>query len=209
MDEGNFFKIMDFAVEENIPPNEYFSQFDIYGEWQLEIAKKYGLEPGHLVLDVGCGAARGGYFVGQYIESGNYYGIDPSEKYCRIANRIADMIGKKFTIHCSGKFDFHSAGKSFDFALAQSVFTHLPNHDIETCMRNLTSVMKKGSQFIFTYIIGQQIPIGFLYSGQYPMQRGNIESGDWFKPIASANGIHFEDLPDFHPSGQKVGRFVF
>ena len=34
------------------------------------------MQPGLRFLDVGCGSLRAGRFISQYVDPGNYYGID-------------------------------------------------------------------------------------------------------------------------------------
>ena len=49
---------IDAAVENNIAPDEYFSVWDEFGDWQLDALKSIGLLPQHRLLDFGCGNGR-------------------------------------------------------------------------------------------------------------------------------------------------------
>src|ERR1700682_2262588 len=46
------------------------------GTLQFEYLKGRGLRPSHRLLDLGCGALRGGLHFIRYLSAGNYYGID-------------------------------------------------------------------------------------------------------------------------------------
>ena len=46
------------------------------GRLQFEYLRRQGLRPQHLLLDVGCGALRGGIHFVRYLEESHYCGID-------------------------------------------------------------------------------------------------------------------------------------
>ena len=46
------------------------------GVLQFEFLVKRGLKPHHRLLDVGCGALRGGVHFVRYLDPGCYHGID-------------------------------------------------------------------------------------------------------------------------------------
>src|SRR5205814_2018535 len=50
--------------------------WDEIGELQLEFLRAQGLESHHKLLDVGCGALRGGIHFANFLQPGNYHGID-------------------------------------------------------------------------------------------------------------------------------------
>ena len=46
------------------------------GRLQFEFLRARGLKPRHRLLDIGCGSLRGGIHAINYLETGNYYGLD-------------------------------------------------------------------------------------------------------------------------------------
>jgi hypothetical protein len=50
--------------------------FESHGARQLEFLKGHGLRPEHKLLDVGCGCFRAGRYFIDYLDRGNYYGVD-------------------------------------------------------------------------------------------------------------------------------------
>ncbi len=48
------------------------------GEMQFAYLKEHGLRPEMRMLDIGCGNLRAGWRFIEYLDSGNYYGIDIS-----------------------------------------------------------------------------------------------------------------------------------
>lgn len=105
--------------------------WDELGELQLNICKKYGLQPEHKLLDFGCGCLRGGVKFIPYLNASNYYGMDSSYNLMCAGIEIelpnAGLTGRvnldNFLI--SDKYEIHEFQTLFDFIFAQSVFTHL------------------------------------------------------------------------------------
>jgi hypothetical protein len=63
---------------------------------------------------------------------------------------IQDRLPRENLI-CSGNFDFKRAGFDFDFAIAQSLFSHLTLNHIRICLENLAKIMKVGGVFCATF----------------------------------------------------------
>ena len=138
------------------------------GTLQFEFMKRMGLRPESLLLDVGCGALRGGVKFVEYLNGDNYFGIDISQSLLEagyaheISPRqdLADKLPKR-NLQCIDTFDAVSFGKQFDYALAQSVFTHLTLNSIRLCLENLAKVVKHGGTFCATYFrIPDEQPTG-------------------------------------------------
>jgi len=45
-------------------------------DFQIAFLWEHGLEPGHVLVDVGCGTLRGGIPIIEYLDAGSYVGID-------------------------------------------------------------------------------------------------------------------------------------
>ena len=56
----------------------------------------------------------------------------------------------------SDRFEFKRFSKRPDFALAQSLFTHLSKRDIELCFGNLSSFVRPGCRFFATFL---EVPV--------------------------------------------------
>ncbi len=61
-------------------------------------------------------------------------------------------------LKCTGSFDARSFGVSFDVALAQSVFTHLPPEDVGRCLSALADVVRPGGRFFATFFEAPEGP---------------------------------------------------
>ncbi len=114
-----------------------------------------GLRPEMKVLDVGCGCLRVGIHLVDFLDSGNYFGIDLSEDLLE-AGYQHELVPlglqtkvPRGNLLCDGEFAFDRlpTDHHFDVAVAQSLFTHLPLNHIRLCMTNLTPVMVPGGSF--------------------------------------------------------------
>jgi ubiquinone/menaquinone biosynthesis C-methylase UbiE len=199
--------LIDMALDFNLPPSNYFTHWDLLGSWQFDTLKRFGLKPEHRLLDVGCGMLRLGMLAIPYLEPGNYYGIDPQGPLLGLGRSILLRIGieRPHTILQSGSFEFERFDTQFDFAIAQSVITHLSRPQIDQCFTSLKRVMKPGSVFIFTYLLANYAPpLGFLMDGVAPMIRPGLADNRIFEELAQRLGIEFTASDELHPS-QKVG----
>jgi SAM-dependent methyltransferase len=94
--------------------------WDEIGALQLNFMIRQGLRPDMRLLDLGCGCLRGGVRFLQYLERGNYYGIDSNASLLRAAWEIelprAGLEGciarKNLLLNCD--FEAWRFGVSFD-----------------------------------------------------------------------------------------------
>lgn len=116
-----------------------------------------GLRPEHKLLDVGCGALRGGVHFIAYLDSNNYYGTDISRDLLDVGYEIElakfgvqERLNRSNLV-CNGDFSFPWPDGFFDYAIAQSVFTHLAVNNIRLCLSRLAKKMKVGGRFYATF----------------------------------------------------------
>ena len=202
---------IDAAVEQNIAPDEYFSVWEEPGVWQLDALRSVGMNPSHRLLDVGCGAMRLGVYATDYLDDGNYFGIDAFPPYIAAGRRLAQAAGltKKFSLLASKEFEFDRFGVKFDYANAQSVLTHLSGEECHRCMAALQKVMKPGGIFLLTYLVGRPMTQGLLYGGMQSMRRFAETDPEFFVKLGQSHGATFEKLEMPHPTGQQVGLYRF
>jgi len=178
------------------PPDKY----DIISAMQFHLLIKHGLREKHKLLDIGCGSLRGGRLFIIYLLEKNYCGVEP-EKWL-IEDGIRYELGKgviqlkkpKF-IH-SKTFEFGAFGTTFDFALAQSIFTHASSSQIDRCLQNLSHVSNNNFKFLASFIEGDE----------------NYKGDDWVYPecvsyrfdylseIANKYGFLCHRLDEEHPN---------
>lgn len=124
------------------------------GRLQLEFLRSQGLQPGHSLLDVGCGALRGGIPFVAFLEKGRYAGLDINQSLINAGYRELELAGleeKEARLLVDPEFNVSRLGTLFDVAIAQSVFSHLPVNHICQCLVNVAAVLKPGGRFYATF----------------------------------------------------------
>src|ERR1017187_1127891 len=126
------------------------------GQLQLQFLQQNGLLPDHKLLDVGCGALRCGIPIIKYLDPGNYYGVDINESLIEAGRHELKQEGltsKQPHLLVNDKFEFDRFGTSFDFAIAQSVFTHLDMNLVVRCLVRAREVLKSDGRFFSTFFL--------------------------------------------------------
>lgn len=125
------------------------------GRMQFDYLRGHGLEPHHRVLEIGCGNLRAGWLLIDYLDVGNYYGVDISREVLFAAQDTLvrhDLAAK--LPHLTLVKDMHFAflpDEEFDVVHAHSVFSHSPLSVIEECFANIGRIMKPDAFFDFTF----------------------------------------------------------
>ncbi len=135
---------------------EYVGGFwDRLGNLQYRFMLSAGLRPEHKLLDIGCGPLRAGRHFIEYLNRGCYFGIDKEPELIRlgIEEELDPAIrkAKQPTMIALSNFEFDRLPSKPDFALAQSVFTHLTPDDIHLCLANLRRVIADEGVFYATF----------------------------------------------------------
>lgn len=174
------------------------------GKLQFDFLVNDGLLPTDKLLDIGCGTLRGGRHFIKYLRAENYAGIDISFDAIEYGKRLVREEGlseKRPRLIVSKKRDLRFeefSGETFDYLLAQSVFTHLMPDHIEECFQHIGSIMNTKSRFFFTF----NEALAFMQVGlkdfKYPVS--------FFEALAERYRFKLTDYSDeySHPRGQKM-----
>ena len=130
------------------------------GEMQFSYLLTHGLRPDHRILDIGCGNLRAGWRLMQYLDSGNYYGVDISPDILLAAlKELRDQrLQHKYphlVLVSDLKFEFLPE-QSFDVIHAHSVFTHTRVDAIDQCFASAARILKPDGFFDLTYLEGDK-----------------------------------------------------
>ena len=142
----------------------------------LEFSLLYlsGLKETDSLLDIGCGALRLGRVVLPYLLPGKYHCIEPNSWLVRealhyeIGEQILWLKQPKFAFN--DKFQAPLADSTFNFLIAQSIFSHTGLDMFEGAMKKIKGHMTDASVFLLTFVRGGRWPNcrnskGWLYPG--------------------------------------------
>ena len=148
--------------------------FEAVGRLQLAMLVQIGLYPDSKVLDVGCAALRGGYWLIHFLNSRCYFGIEPHVKMLEEGITFFLEPGlreaKQPTFDNNDRFDFSVFGEKFDVIVARSVWTHAPKRDIRVMLEGFVQHTNPDAFFLTSYL-----PVRWLRHRDYN------SPGNWLK----------------------------
>lgn len=141
--------------------NEVFTggsanQFGLIGRLYLITLLKIGLTPESRVLDIGCGALRGGYWLIHFLKSNNYFGIEPNQRMLEIGKlKLLDI--ELLALKCPKfdnniRFDFSVFNEKFDYIIARSIWTHSSKKQIQKMLDEFIENSTKNGMFLSSYL---------------------------------------------------------
>jgi SAM-dependent methyltransferase len=123
-------------------------KFEAAGRNQLSILQRNGLKRDSRVLDVGCGALRGGCWLIGFLEPGCYFGIEPNQTMLEAGKELIVtpevLAAKRPRFDANDRFDFGVFGTTFDFVIARSIWTHASPRQIETMLDQFKATAPHG-----------------------------------------------------------------
>lgn len=143
------------TIESGLYRDRVGGLWDELGELQLRFLIAQGLRPEHRLLDMGCGALRGGVRFVEYLDPGHYFGVDVNQSLLEAGyeRELDDALRAKLpreNLRVSDRFQCNF-GVRFDFAIAQSLFTHLSFNQIRLCLFRVARNTSPGGRFFATY----------------------------------------------------------
>jgi len=135
------------------PPEQY----DFMGATQFRLACALGLREDHHLLDFGCGSLRAGRLFISYLLADRYCGVEPNTWL--VEQAIAGELGGEDLIRIKRpRFDNNDQfragmfGTTFDFIVAQSVFSHCGADLIASALNNFRAVLKRDGVIMATFV---------------------------------------------------------
>jgi cyclopropane fatty-acyl-phospholipid synthase-like methyltransferase len=182
------------------PPEQY----DFMGATQFRLLTTLGLREHNSLLDFGCGSLRAGRLFIPYLLPGRYYGLDPNRWLVDTA--IAEQIGRSMVEIKRPTFLYHSDfsatrfGVTFDYILAQSIFSHSGRDIIARSFGEFKMCLGPSALVLATFIHPHQLNgtaefegTGWIYPGVVTYRSETILA------LAQEAGFAGRILPWFHP----------
>jgi SAM-dependent methyltransferase len=176
------------------PPEDY----DLVAAMSFNLLTCLGLRQQHRLLDVGCGSLRLGRLFIPYLNAGCYTGIEPNRWLIDEGVRReigADLVRIKqprFVIAADASA--LAAADRFDFAVAQSIFSHAGADLVEQWLAAIAAHLAPSGALAATFLIGDE-----------PAKRGWVYPScvyykvDAMEAAARRAGLRFQMLDWKHP----------
>lgn len=211
-------ELMEIAIKEGLSPAHVYlhrglwGRFHLFQKWQMDACLALGLQAHHQVLDLGCGILRLGMLLIPFLDDDRYCGIDPVADYIRLGDRYLQehiQTDKQYHLLVDRDFSFEQFDRMFDFAIAQSVFTHLSFAQIDACFCALKKVMRPTAKLIFTVSTGKEKEENVLYIDDQPMTKSGHEGLRFYNELSRKYKINITfDSVVTHPT-QQLGIAMF
>jgi SAM-dependent methyltransferase len=178
------------------PPEDY----DLVAAMTFNLLTTLGLRQHHSLLDIGCGSLRIGRLLIPYLNRGKYFGVEPNEWL--VDEGIRRELGKSLveikrpTFFFSDSPDTIAQAKiSFDFALAQSIFSHCGLDLIQAWLSAISGSLAQDGALVATFLIGEEdsARTGWIYPECVNYRPSTLERA------AKDVNLRFEILDWKHP----------
>ena len=178
------------------PPEDY----DLVAAMAFNLLTTLGLRQHHSLLDIGCGSLRIGRLLIPYLNRGKYFGVEPNEWLVDegISRELGETLVeiKRPIFFFSNSPDTISQAKiSFDFALAQSIFSHCGLDLIQAWLSAISRSLARDGGLVATFLIGEEdsAQTGWIYPDCVNYRPATLESA------AAEVNLRFEILDWKHP----------
>ncbi|PYK51844.1 MAG: hypothetical protein DME20_00650 [Verrucomicrobia bacterium] len=178
------------------PPEDY----DLIAAMTFNLLTTLGLRQHHSLLDVGCGSLRIGRLLIPYLNRGKYFGVEPNKWL--VEEGIKRELGEDLVQIKYPTFFFTDSAEavgeakvSFDFALAQSIFSHCGLNLIKGWLSAVSRSLADGGALVATFLPGEEdsTQTDWVYPECVNYRPATLE-----REAANAN-LRFEILDWKHP----------
>lgn len=161
----------------------YVGTNEASGHFQFDVLRLEGCKPESKVLEIGCGCLHAAVPLVQYLNPGNYVGIEPNRWLLESVPDSTKYLMEEKKAHFLSVTDFNAAhlGIKFDFILSHSVLSHCADYQADQFIRNSEAVLSPNGKIIATIRLSEGNAWG---SHGCPGQRDS-ECKEWQYPGVS------------------------
>jgi hypothetical protein len=127
------------------------------GQAQLKILKEIGLTSEDKLLEFGCGALNGSRPIFEYLQQGNYVGVDPNP-WLRNLRKIKSFPTLVSSLQHKPKFLTNStfsgppsSEHSFDYVFAHSILSHACIEQVRQFFANSSLLLKSNGKLVASW----------------------------------------------------------
>jgi SAM-dependent methyltransferase len=166
-------KVLPTAVKRVLSPlmprkieeaRSYVGTDEISGHLQFELLKRQGCTPASKVLEVGCGSLHASLPVIQYLEKGNYVGLDPNvwlRKTAMKDRNVRRLVKEKRARFLTvSDFDASRLDVQFDYVFSHSILSHCAHWQLEQFLQNIAKVLAVKGRVLASIRLAEGNPFG-------------------------------------------------
>ena len=127
-----------------------------------ELISGANIEPGHRVLDIGCGTGTLVVKLKRQYGAAHVVGLDPDPKALRRAHLKAARAAVSVQLDQGFANELPYKRESFDRVVSSFMFHHLNEPERENMLREVLRVLKPGGSFHFVDFIVDNVSHGFF-----------------------------------------------
>ena len=124
------------------------------GIWQIEFLRQQGLEPGHYVLDVGCGSLAAAVHLLPFLDENHYWGLERDAALVEAGVGIelprVGVVSERGHFLINDTFELNGI-PALDVAVASPVFAYLPFNSVARCIASVVRKLKPSGRFYATW----------------------------------------------------------
>ena len=171
-------------------------------DFQIAFLRAHGLEPGHVLVDVGCGTLRGGIPIIEYLAAGGYVGLDVRAEAIEEARRELRESGledKRPELVVAPSLAGVDLGRTADRVWAFSVLMHLDDGRLAECFDFARRHLAADGAFYANAITAERPPARWR---EFPVLSRPVET---YRAFAERAGLSVHDLGPLSGLGHVTG----
>ena len=160
-------------------------------EFQINFLKAQGLAPDYKLIDIGCGTLRGGIPIIDYLNEGNYVGLEVRESVLNEGKKelkANNLEHKNPQLIVFSNYNELSFNTSFDVLFAFSVLIHLEDSIVKDCFSFAGKNIADNGVFYANVNIEDQTDANWQ---GFPVV---FRKMDFYKELAISNGLSMNSL---------------
>jgi ABC-type polysaccharide/polyol phosphate transport system ATPase subunit len=182
------------------------------GVWQLELLRRWGLTPEHVLFDMACGDFSGAVHLLPFMRAGHYWGYERQRQLFDAATVELTRAGvdpARGHFIYNDTFDFSAVPHKFDIVIAASLFVRLPLNQVARAVAAGLQILKPEGTFLATwYDVDPADAFADVSRCDGYVTHGDREPYHYSFPmvakICEAIGCRAERVDDRNPAGETL-----
>jgi cyclopropane fatty-acyl-phospholipid synthase-like methyltransferase len=170
--------------------------------FQFEFLTSRGLQPEHRLIDIGCGALRGGIPLIEYLETGHYTGVEARAAVLKEGRKELVEAGLEHKhprlIHTADPAQIELDALS-DFAWAFMVLIHMTDEIADACLGFVSRGLTDAGEFYANVMLGSRAEAS--WQGFPVLSRPR----EFYEQLAAPHGLIVRDVGTLESLGHGSG----